>query len=130
MCCSEAELGISDDDSGLMDIPSNVANGTNIKDVFCVDDIVFEVDNKPLTNRPDLWGHYGIARKFAALAGCQIEPIELADPIYNSDENINVTIGRIDLVYRYSCLRISNINKDTSSMKYENSIVLLRDEIN
>jgi len=30
-------------------------------------DTVFEIDNKSLTNRPDLWGHYGIAREFAAI---------------------------------------------------------------
>ena len=26
-----------------------------------------EIDNKSMTNRPDLWGHYGIAREIAAL---------------------------------------------------------------
>ena len=31
------------------------------------DDIVLEIDNKSLTNRPDLWGHYGIAREIAAI---------------------------------------------------------------
>jgi phenylalanyl-tRNA synthetase beta chain len=30
-------------------------------------DPILEVDNKSLTNRPDLWGHYGIAREFAAI---------------------------------------------------------------
>ena len=69
MCCSEKEIGISDDNSGIMDITEDVACGTDIKDVYEIEDIVFEVDNKSLTNRPDLWGHYGIAREFAALAG-------------------------------------------------------------
>jgi len=32
-------------------------------------DVVFEIDNKSLTNRPDPWGHYGIAREFAAIYG-------------------------------------------------------------
>ena len=31
MCCSEAEIGISDDNSGIMDITDDVANGTDIK---------------------------------------------------------------------------------------------------
>ena len=68
MCCSEAEVGISDDNSGIMDITEDVPNGTDIKEIYAIDDIVFEVDNKSLTNRPDLWGHYGIAREFAAIA--------------------------------------------------------------
>ena len=64
----EAELGISDDHSGLMEIDESIALGTDLKQVFDIDDIVFEVDNKSLTNRPDLWGHYGIAREFAAIS--------------------------------------------------------------
>lgn len=39
-------------------------------------DTVFEIDNKSLTNRPDLWGHYGIAREVAAIYG-----LPLADPV-------------------------------------------------
>ena len=75
MCCSEAEIGISDDNSGIMDITDDIPNGTDIKSVYAVDDIVFEVDNKSLTNRPDLWGHYGIAREFAALSGRELKPL-------------------------------------------------------
>ena len=76
MCCSEKEIGISDDNSGIMDITDDIPAGTDIKDAYAVDDIVFEVDNKSLTNRPDLWGHYGIAREFAALAGRPLKPLD------------------------------------------------------
>lgn len=31
------------------------------------DDIIFDIDNKSLSSRPDLWGHYGMARELAAL---------------------------------------------------------------
>ena len=58
MCCSEAELGISDDHSGIVEVMEDVALGTDIKDIWDIDDIIFEVDNKSLTNRPDLWSHY------------------------------------------------------------------------
>ena len=33
MCCSEKEIGISDDHSGIMEITDDVANGTDIKDI-------------------------------------------------------------------------------------------------
>ena len=69
MCCSEKDLGISDNNDGIMDITDDVALGCDLKSIYQIDDIVFEVDNKSLTNRPDLWGHYGIAREIAALAG-------------------------------------------------------------
>ena len=45
MCCSEKEIGISDENSGIMDITEEVANGTDIKEIYDIDDIIFEVDN-------------------------------------------------------------------------------------
>ncbi|MBP5210175.1 MAG: phenylalanine--tRNA ligase subunit beta, partial [Clostridia bacterium] len=68
MCCSEAELGIGADNSGLWEVPDEWPAGTPLKVAYPVEDILFEVDNKSLTNRPDLWGHYGIAREFATLS--------------------------------------------------------------
>ena len=114
MCCSEAEIGISDDNSGIMDITDNVANGTDIKDVYEVDDIVFEVDNKSLTNRPDLWGHYGIAREFAALAGRDLKPLDVDDlKAYEELKKVDMKIED-DLCQRYSCLQVENIKRNVS----------------
>src|SRR5262249_54664729 len=38
------------------------------------EDWVIEVDNKSITHRPDLWGHYGIAREIAAMLGTKLKP--------------------------------------------------------
>ena len=116
MCCSEKELGISDENSGIMELDPSLANGTDIKTVFPIDDIVFEVDNKSLTNRPDLWGHYGIAREFAALTGRELKPLKLGDLSYDGDDKVPVTVGRKDLVYRYSCVKMDNITKHVSPL--------------
>ncbi len=43
-------------------------------------DIVFEIDNKSLTNRPDLWGHYGIARELSAIYAVPLKPLPSAEP--------------------------------------------------
>lgn len=37
-------------------------------------DTILEIDNKSLTNRPDLWGHYGIARELAAIYKLPLKP--------------------------------------------------------
>ena len=116
MCCSAFELGLSDDKSGLMEIDVDAPNGTNLKDIYPIDDIIFEVDNKSLTNRPDLWGHYGIAREFAALTDRKLKPLPLSDLAYDGNEKIKVTVGRDDLVYRYSCVKMDNITKNVSPM--------------
>ena len=41
--------------------------GVNIADAIGLDDYIIEIDNKSMTHRPDLWGHYGIARELAAI---------------------------------------------------------------
>ena len=117
MCCSEKELGISDENSGIMELDPSYKNGTDIKELFPIDDIVFEVDNKSLTNRPDLWGHYGIAREFAALTGRELKPLDLADLDSDSENVVPVTIGDTEHVFRYSCLRMANITKHVSPME-------------
>ena len=116
MCCSEKELGLSDEHSGIMELDPSLKNGTNIKDIFPIDDIIFEVDNKSLTNRPDLWGHYGIARELAALSGRELKPLEMGDLSYDGDDQVEVEIGREDLVYRYSCIKMDNITKNKSPL--------------
>ncbi len=114
MCCGADELGIGEGHTGLMPIDVDVPLGTDIKDVYPIDDIIFEVDNKSLTNRPDLWGHYGIAREFAALTGKELKPLTLAEINYSGDKTISVSTTRDDLLYRYSCLEMSGISKNRS----------------
>lgn len=114
MCCSEKEIGISDDNSGIMEITDDLPNGTDLKKAYAIDDIIFEVDNKSLTNRPDLWGHYGIAREFAALSGRELKPMPTAD-LSKYDNLPKVDMKIIDpLCQRYSCLQVENITATVS----------------
>ena len=119
MCCSESELGIGDDNSGIWDIerdlPEGVALGTDIKEIFDIDDIIFEVDNKSLTNRPDLWGHYGIAREFATITGRELKAPETVDlDAYKNLPAVAVDVRATDLVWRYSAIKVENITRKIS----------------
>lgn len=116
MCCSGKELGISDDHSGILELKTSAPNGTDIKEIYPIDDIIFEVDNKSLTNRPDLWGHYGIAREFAALTGRELKPLRLGDLSYDGDFTVPVKVCREDLVYRYAALKMDNITVTESPL--------------
>ena len=114
MCCSEKEIGISDDNSGIMDLDPTLPNGKDLKEIFAIDDIVFEVDNKSLTNRPDLWGHYGIAREFAALAGRELKPLDVADlSAYAQLPQLDIKIENDDCL-RYSGLKVDNVSVSVS----------------
>ena len=115
MCCSESELGISDDNSGLWEITDDIALGTDIKSVYDIDDIIFEVDNKSLTNRPDLWSHYGIAREFATITGRELKCPALVDTKqFDNLPPVLVDVKATELCYRYSAIKVENVTRKIS----------------
>ncbi len=115
MCCSEAELGISDDHSGLWELEDDIPLGTDLKTVYDIDDIIFEVDNKSLTNRPDLWSHYGMAREFATLTGRELKAPELFDTsVYKDLPPVSIDVKATELVWRYSAIKLENIKRKAS----------------
>lgn len=68
MLCSEEELGLQEKSEGIMELPSDTPVGVSLLTLWeKKEDVIFDIDNKSLTHRPDLWGHFGMAREFAAL---------------------------------------------------------------
>jgi len=68
MLCSEKELGVSEEASGLWEFPEETSPGLSLLELYPeLRDVVLEIDNKSITHRPDLWGHYGLAREFSAI---------------------------------------------------------------
>lgn len=71
--CAADEVGLtgvfpSTAERGIVDLDEvEAAPGTPLAEAIGFDDAVLEIDNKSLTNRPDLWGHHGIARELAAI---------------------------------------------------------------
>ncbi len=117
MCCAEDELGLSDNHAGLMDIEDDLPLGTDIKSVYPIEDTVFDVDNKSLTNRPDLWGHYGIAREFAAITGRELKPYEVLDlSQYNNLPEVKIDVQDKELCFRYSSIKVENITRHKSPL--------------
>ena len=117
MCCSEEELGIGSDNSGIMDITFPVTLGADIKTVFPMDDIVFEVDNKSLTNRPDLWGHYGLAREFAAMFNRELKPLDVVSLVeYYNLPKLNINVNS-ENCFRYSSLAVDNVTRKVSNQQ-------------
>lgn len=115
MCCSGHELGISDNHDGILDLPREWKNGTSIKEYLPIDDIIVEIDNKSLTNRPDLWGHYGIAREICAITNHELLPLEIEE-IVNDKKDLDIVIKNPELCYRYCGLKIDNINNNVTPM--------------
>lgn len=118
MCCSGRELGISDNHDGILDLPQEWVNGTNIKEYLPIDDIIVEIDNKSLTNRPDLWGHYGIAREICAITHHELLPLDIEE-IKNDQEDLKIEIKDRNLCYRYTGLKIENIKNNVTPMNMQ-----------
>lgn len=80
MLCSEAELGLGDDDSGLLVLPpAAAAAGARFVDAFpAARDTILEIGLTP--NRPDGLGHIGLAREAAVLFEAQFMPPAAEDP--------------------------------------------------
>lgn len=114
MCCSSAELGIGSDDKGIIDLVGDYPIGKDIKEVFPIDDIILEIDNKTLTNRPDLWGHYGMAREFAVIFDRKLKELPVLDlNNFEGLQPININVESKNC-YRYSAMSVENITKKYS----------------
>jgi len=71
MICSEKELEISDDHSGIMVLNDNLIPGANLSEVLKLNDVILEIGITP--NRADALSHFGIARDLAALFDRQLK---------------------------------------------------------
>lgn len=115
MCCSGLELSISDNNDGILELPNDYINGRDIKSYLPIDDIIVEIDNKSLTNRPDLWGHYGIAREICAITEHELLPLEI-EKIVNNKNDLDIVVNNKELCYRYCGLTIDNITNNKTPL--------------
>ncbi len=90
------------------------AVGSPLADALLWNDYVLEIDNKSLTNRPDLWGHYGIARELAAIYGRELRPL----PAANRPPMVDGLIGDLDpeLCQRLTVVTFSLDNGDEAPL--------------
>ena len=71
-CCASArELGLSDDHSGLLELPADARPGADVRAVLGLDDHVLTLKLTP--NRADCLSVLGIAREVSALTGAAME---------------------------------------------------------
>ncbi|MCX7678504.1 MAG: phenylalanine--tRNA ligase subunit beta [Spirochaetes bacterium] len=113
MLCSEKELGLSDDHSGIIILPPHTQLGKPLNEIFKEwYDVRIEIDNKSITHRPDLWCHEGFAREIAALFGRKlIDPVDYSiEKSFGKSDALAVVIENGDAAPRYCGLYVKNIN--------------------
>ena len=112
MLASAAELGISRDHEGILELtgmPGGPVPG-------CASDFVIEIDNKSITHRPDLWGHLGMAREVAAIAGGRLKDPVKPELLPLKPAGVKVAVENFDLCPRYSALAIEDITVGPSPL--------------
>ena len=101
MLCSEKELGLSDEGSGIMFLDANLPLGTSLEKALPLEDWIFDVNITP--NRADCLCILGVAREVAALTGQRLRfPEERKVERDLAAESLtSVVIERPDLCPRY-----------------------------
>jgi phenylalanyl-tRNA synthetase beta chain len=72
MLCSARELGLAEESTGLLELPSTLAPGHDLVTALGLDDCILEINLTP--NRGDCMSVLGVAREVAALRGEALKP--------------------------------------------------------
>ena len=96
--------------------------GQSITEIIDMKDVVLEIDNKSLTNRPDLWGHYGIARELSAIYDVDLKPIEKVK-IDSNLPKYDVVIEDTTKCQRYVAVEIDNVYEKRSPLWMQSAII-------
>lgn len=133
MLCSEAELGLSDDASGIIVFPAGFAEpGARFTEVIPeARDTIFEIGLTP--NRPDGLGHIGLAREAAALFSrdgwkppAPESPVKRTERAVESDLKITIEDGERCPHYGASIVSGTTIAEPPPGIRYRLSALGVR----
>ena len=105
MLCSETELGVGNDNSGIIIFPKDTKLGIPLNEYYNLNDIIFELEITP--NRPDCLSHIGIARELSAYYNTELK-IPKINNHKVSEELIDINI-KDNLSKRYMARVIKNV---------------------
>ena len=116
MICGAVEIGLADlfptkEEAHILDLSGfDAPAGTPLADALDLNDIILEIDNKSMTNRPDLWGHYGIAREIAALYDLPMKAFPRFDRNVANTAGFHVTVEDAERCPRYLSAQIEGLS--------------------
>ena len=116
MICGAVEIGLADlfptkEEAHILDLSDfDAPAGTPLADALDLNDIILEIDNKSMTNRPDLWGHYGIAREIAALYDLPMKEFPHFDRNVANTSGFHVTVEDTERCPRYLSAQIEGLS--------------------
>ncbi len=108
MLCSEKELGLADEASGLMELPADAPVGEDIRTYLALDDQCIEVDLTP--NRADCLSVEGIAREVAVLNKMDWRAVTTEPAMLAHQDSMAVQVDEPEKCPRYLGRLIKNVN--------------------
>lgn len=115
MICASDEIGLGEmfpkkEEREIVDLSHfKVKPGTALAEALGLTDVVFDIDNKSLSHRPDLWGHYGIAREVAAIFGKKLQSYAPPKVTGGKEVRLKVEVKDKKLCPRYMGVVVGNI---------------------
>lgn len=107
MLCSESELGISDDHSGIMVLDARAKVGEPLSDALNIGGIVLEAEITP--NRGDCLSIIGVAREAAAALGRKVRGVNFKTVEARAGGKVEVEILEKDLCPRYIAKAVTGV---------------------
>ena len=109
MLCSEQELAISEEASGLMALPDNMQIGAPIVEALGLDDVLLELEITP--NRPDCLSMIGVAREISVAVEnpLRLPEVNVQQGMTDIHNLTSVTIEAPDLCPRYAARVIRGV---------------------
>ena len=110
MNCSSRELGLGDDQSGIMILPEDAPIGMPLTDYLGMSDVVLDCEITP--NRPDCLSMTGMAVEVSAMYDTDIHielPRVTSESGADASEQVDVTIADPELCSRYTARVVRNV---------------------
>lgn len=133
MLAGADELGFDNEHKTIAEIDPKVAQpGDSLAEVFELDDLIIDVENKSLTHRPDCFGLIGFAREVAGILGEKfVEPAVFQDLGHESvaaksDLKLSVKIEDVELCPRYSAAVFDLPNNTPSKYLTKDAVFLAK----
>ena len=127
MICSENEISIGEDSSGIAELDDDLKPGTPLDQVIEVEkDRIFEIGLTP--NRADAMSHWGVARDLRAALIQRGRKIPINTPsisnfhVDDRSRKMKVNVRRSDLAPRYTGVTITGIEISRSPDWLENRL--------
>lgn len=108
MICSEAELGLSDDASGIMELPDDAPLGMGLYAYLALNDTILELGLTP--NRGDCLSMLGLAREIGALNGLKVREPDRTPIRVRIEDHVAVEMMVPKACPRYACRIIRGVN--------------------